>query len=769
VIFLFTFIAVFFVPLPIAHAGIQDAFINIGLATVLNGVLALTQFIIFIESWLITQLLSAIVTILSWQSISSNDVIYGTWVIARNLVSLFFIVGLVVISFATIFRTLGFLQGYHWKTALPKLLIAAILINLSLALSTVVVRTSNRVISVFSGVLGNTVANLTVVMDANKLMTNPLGLADTTPASRNISGIENPGVAPDGTSFEQWVQHKENRTVDQEKAFQECLTETAPRSWLPDWGWLPGSVRKDMGRCGRELAMKMRGEIEVSLIDYYVAEREAVNKETVDFFASVIDGSENGAKAALITTTLFNILILAMLVISLGSVVIFFALRVIAVWVLMAFSAFAFGSMWMPGNWFKKWWDTFLGWNVFGAMYLLVLIFGMTFLMRKGDLTAGLVQAGGQASIPSALLGDFFFYMFALIIFVGGLWLALTSSFAAAVKSTPIAGAVASRLGVFSAIQASRALGRRTVQATGVPSTFQAAKERLGQEYKQRRPEALRMATEEERLAGARRRMGVREGAQEEYKLFAGRINKEKSSLEAGLKGLEAKDRASYLAKMANSRNKATALAARGLQLKRGELDEKGIAATRRMYPGGIAQAEFNKQVKSSAAARAREKKKEGEEQAEEIAASYADSKDIKGALGDLDKATSDATDPKGKAAYKSKMAALDKIAESSPEDAFNYALAEETKAAGGALPAGRATELLAQFYGKALDDPKMFAKLDGSYFEDGAKFDRLKMAVDSRHEFSDPKDRNRERGALLKASARDPKKLEKINQLFKP
>ncbi|HXV26662.1 MAG TPA: hypothetical protein VD862_01370 [Candidatus Paceibacterota bacterium] len=566
-----------------------------------EGLLAVTSVVIMVEGWFITQISNGLNQVLTWQNVNNSEVVLHVWTYARDITNLFFIVGLIIVSFATIFRAFGFLKGYYWKESLPRLLAAAILINLSLGLSETVVLISNRVTSLMADsmtTLGNDFAR---AMGYNALITSPLVVTDIEPASRDL-GMNFSVKAPDGSSLDTWLANRENRTEAEEQALQECLEEETDYGWTPNWlarRWTE-IPRKSYGACIQELAMVRRGERDVSFGERLFVEIGATTGRVYNNLGSKTTPEQSVTLAMASVSTVF---MLAMVIISLGSAVTFFLFRIIAIWILMGVSAFAFGLMWVRGNdWFSQWWKYFLGWNVFGPYYLLVLIFGMTFLSRQSELMTSL--AGANAGIGTSLFQTLLFFIFAALVFVGGLMLALNSSFATAVKSTPLIGRAAGAAGAFSAIALSTAFGRRVAQRTGVPATAQATYERLRQEYSARRPEFLRIRSDEEQLAEARRRLGVRGGAQEQVRLLTDRVKAQRDSIKKGVDSITDKDPKTqfdkqnrYLRSQMGRGDRSTRMAAGEMLMERGELSVDEVKNLQRQYPAGIGQAEFRSKV----------------------------------------------------------------------------------------------------------------------------------------------------------------------------
>ncbi|MDX1440390.1 MAG: hypothetical protein R3284_10860, partial [Rubricoccaceae bacterium] len=128
-------------------------------STILSSTL---QWIQNIQSRMFDLALAAIRLVAGWQVDVNNEIVFGVWEILRDFANIFFIVGLVVISFATIFRAtgLGFFRNWHYQSALPWLLGAAILVNFSLGISDVVVRTANRVTVLFVNIADSANLNL---------------------------------------------------------------------------------------------------------------------------------------------------------------------------------------------------------------------------------------------------------------------------------------------------------------------------------------------------------------------------------------------------------------------------------------------------------------------------------------------------------------------------------------------------------------------------------------------------------------------------------
>ena len=74
-----------------------------------------------------------------------TNVVEQSWTIIRDFVNMFFILFLIIMAFGTIFD----IQKYNWKNLLPSFLVAALLVNFSLAISRYVIELGNGLSSVF--------------------------------------------------------------------------------------------------------------------------------------------------------------------------------------------------------------------------------------------------------------------------------------------------------------------------------------------------------------------------------------------------------------------------------------------------------------------------------------------------------------------------------------------------------------------------------------------------------------------------------------------
>ncbi|TSC74086.1 MAG: Uncharacterized protein G01um101444_383 [Parcubacteria group bacterium Gr01-1014_44] len=98
----------------------------------------------------------------------SITIVEESWKVFRDFTNMFFILILIVIAFATIFD----MQQYNWKGLMAKFIIAALLINFSLAIGGFIIKASNTLSNVALSQFSDITANLAGGFGLNKLITN---------------------------------------------------------------------------------------------------------------------------------------------------------------------------------------------------------------------------------------------------------------------------------------------------------------------------------------------------------------------------------------------------------------------------------------------------------------------------------------------------------------------------------------------------------------------------------------------------------------------
>lgn len=436
-----------------AHAWDPFGLTSIAFDAILDATLGI---LVTINS-LLAQLLNAsgegLKMVLTLNPTANMPVIGDAWRIIRDMCNLIFVVAFIGIAFGTIFNATKWLPtGWHYSSALGPLLIAAILMNFSLAIGKTLVLASNEAAK----------AVLDVMNDPGGMLVRKL-----VPNDIAIGGIDLKARAALNAPIANTLQ----TLTDVETAtFQKCLTETrvihadegifwsAIRAMSNNSLYNDQTIQKTQGECLLEIHDARYGTTPAAVAQ--IGQQPTIPKGTME------------QKILYIGNAIFGSLMILLFVSCLLSAAIFLGLRIIMIWVLLATAALAWASYAVPGKkeFFHSWWKHFVAWNVFGPLYLLSLIPGILMLGASGQMTAQLLGLGADISSANLLSQQFFFYVFAVVIFVGGLALSLKSSFSvvSTIKETPILGSFfAAKLGVFEPVGAGSKWTGMTSRARG--------------------------------------------------------------------------------------------------------------------------------------------------------------------------------------------------------------------------------------------------------------------------------------------------------------
>src|SRR3989344_2981127 len=154
---------------------------------------------------------------------------------------------------------------------------------------------------------------------------------------------------------------------------------------------------------------------------------------------------------------------------SLLTATIFAFIRIPIIWALLIVSPIAWILNIFPAGegMFKKWWSTFIGWNMFLPIFLFFLYFGLYFLQNQGEVinaisnspsnpsTGNVAGAVVQGFTNSITFQTLFFYVLAAIFLIGGTIVAMKASMFSGTGVVGIAkwsrGVAARRLGLTAA------------------------------------------------------------------------------------------------------------------------------------------------------------------------------------------------------------------------------------------------------------------------------------------------------------------------------
>mgnify|MGYP003392962226 CR=1 FL=1 len=244
-----------------------------------------------------------------------------------------------------------------------------------------------------------------------------------------------------------------------------------------------------------------------------------------------------------ITKMFMSSFIMMTMAFSMITPVVFAFVRIPYLWFLLIISPLAWISYVFPRfrSAYSKWWDHFLGWNLFLPSFLFFLYLGLYILTRQQEVLVALFPNNNTQISQAITLGlgytvqDIFFYIVVLGVFWGGTAMALKSSFSAGQIATSsnagnwVSGWINRRTGIVGGAQKRFDQLKKEGLQTKIP--FTNVKVYGGEEAVKER---------ESRWAA---RLGVRGGGKDLAQLQVDKINREYKVIEDRFdKGLLTKD-----------------------------------------------------------------------------------------------------------------------------------------------------------------------------------------------------------------------------------
>lgn len=148
--------------------------------------------------------------------------------------------------------------------------------------------------------------------------------------------------------------------------------------------------------------------------------------------AKALANSLEGAVFGTIITLIFSIVLLFTFAFSLLTAFLFAIIRIPILWALLIVSPIAWIMNIFPAGQgtFKKWWSTFIGWNMFLPIFLFFLYFGLYFLSNQKEVMSKITsetanQPLGGSSFTIQIL---FFYVLSGVFLIGGTIVAMKAS-----------------------------------------------------------------------------------------------------------------------------------------------------------------------------------------------------------------------------------------------------------------------------------------------------------------------------------------------------
>ncbi len=592
-----------FVPMPAHAIGAGDvlSFTASTFLTIIYDLLDLVHRLIMLLIAGIGSILQAVINLAPG---SGGAPVYTMWRILRDFCNMAFIVVLILMSFATIFGVFNipFLSAFNiHKGVISGFLLAALLLNFSMAIGQTVILGSNQAVKMVLTVLPKNLG-AAIAQSVNFAATNINSFAVTKPPviidNVDVAGLtpgQNKALALYGdVTIRQQVDECIKNNVDKPnncynrivlpriqslQANAQALQESGSNPLT----FLPSTALRCLGAAvgfGSQCTVPTTPQADSFTLFKMIAEKIMV------IFLSLI------------------------LAISFVAVFVFMVVRIPYLWVLLAVSPLAYVSLAFPGSkGFGMWWKQFLGWNIFAPLYLFVIYLGMILINATSTAVASLAPINGTVPLITGTLGSLFSYGIVGLVLVYGGGMVLKYSIASGSAAGTWVGGITGTLGFTKEGGAAAAIYRRT----GLSAQVQGITERIQQQGRdvtaglRGRAPAL-FGTQAEGLAAARQRFGVRGGAAEIEKLQKQRIDEQQNILKArnlDNQGLE---------RVMKSGNRDAALAAGEILLSKGGLNAEQIKRMSEQYRtiSPVAQKSFQEKVAKNLDEKVKEKKFEG-------------------------------------------------------------------------------------------------------------------------------------------------------------
>lgn len=542
---------------------------------------------------------------------TGDAAVYAIWKIIRDLLNMLFIVLLIFTAFGTIFKTLNnkYLAPFYYSQALPGIVGAALLMNMSLPIGQVVVWAGNWATQKALVLMPNdgfvrTLQNMGIHNNLAKKATTTVRDAALAPLTVPWDQIPKEELtAAQRATLEAWANGGDESAVN---TLVNCLrSNTKP---IADCY----SLAQDVAKPGYQTYFQsLKGVVsEASGNSWkWLTEQTAFGKIFGNAATgyNIATGNVRGEFFRLLETAP-SVLFLVMVFFAYLSIIIFFLVRIPFVWFALAISSFAAFSFAIPKGSgidysFGKWLYNLVGWCMFGPVYIFFLYIGMFVASKQGDLIASMQTAGGNTPLFAGILASGTFAVMQFVIFMGGAVQAKKIAFGFSAQ----AGKAFSTIGKYSGIgddmglSLMKSAGATALQKTGVTPAAQALTARGKQAYEDTSasirgtfPRVFR--SEAESQATWNRRFGVRGGTAEEESTKTKRISAQRSTLESSLKERLNKEtdparrnqikeaHEKQLRSLLNSSNRDAAVAAGALLLEQGKLNPGEIKKLGELY-----------------------------------------------------------------------------------------------------------------------------------------------------------------------------------------
>jgi hypothetical protein len=628
-----------------AHAAGETGSLMSAAGNFVSGiVLQIIQLIQHLAESVFTWIAGVLDAIIKTDMSTGGPAVYFVWKMFRDMCNMFFIVVLVIISFATIFNSWLSDHSFYYKEALFMVIIAAITMNLSLAAGQMIVWTGNQASRLVLSLMEGTSISSTIIENARVgdiYKKNPLAVSTALiPQDWTLyNQLDDAGKQKVKTWYGEAKENETNYQASQAlSVLYQCLKNNSAtpaecmargsRIYQNDEELVKYQV-DEASRLRWAAAGTWIAGILGSVTNPAAGAVGAAQGVILYSAANAIDPmADNRSNLAKITDSLLRLFLIVVMTLSLLLVVGMMIIRIPFVWLLLSVSSLAFFSLAWPGRdkkggLFQQWYGTLIGWSFFGPLYLFIIYIGLFFLQQQGSMLATISASSLPAfvGVVSVILG---YAVTAGIFTMGAKW-AYTTAFSFGAQFKQLGGwmsgkAAADWLGGKLGADEKSGFGLQTAaRLTGARTAYDIGSA-YGQAGLERGKQAIRPLTErikpmdsKERLARAKQRLGVVGGTQELADITAKQVSAEKTRLDQQMLGMDRKQRTDFLRGRMNSLNKAEALAAREHLLRMGQLNATEISDTEKMLPSDAAKIAWRQKAGKAG------KKERGEAHAETI------------------------------------------------------------------------------------------------------------------------------------------------------
>jgi len=524
--------------------------------------------------------------------------VYTIWKILRDMCNMGFIILIIAVSFATIFN-FKWKTAFYWKSALPNIIIAALLLNLSLPIGQTIITAGNKASTEILNLMGGKnigtdileatgivkiIGGAPVVLPAPPAVSIPLdklgggyrgivegwygkaqsseistGKIAATQALNALSQCINAGRNANDC-YSTHALRIYNDALEKLEAEAKAITDAQERVKFLEKIAIAGEV----GQFATQVGLAISNP--ANFIGVVGSAVGSVGSKIVSA-TTAGDSSSVTGEVTILISSLGRAFLVFVLFLSMLTIIIFMVMRIPALWFLLAVSATAFFAYGIPGNkWFKDWFGYMAGWTIFGPVYLAIIYFGLFILQQQSALTSSL--AIQDLPFFSSTLTVIMFFAIICVIFMGGAAWAFKFSFSFVPKGGGFLSAESLATGISSILGTGEKGGYGVTQTSrmlGIQPAFEGAIAGIEKRYErvikqpfQERQKRIKEGVSTTIGGGPEREEYLKKQLEAKKKAIADRLTTEREGVRMRLETLRAKEQEAKMGTNARAINLAT-------------------------------------------------------------------------------------------------------------------------------------------------------------------------------------------------------------------